>query len=396
MERVLGAQEEEPGLLRILADGVDVRERSARQAGREIGPRFAVVLRPEHVGRRVALLVTVDRHVGGAGGEVRRVDVAHRAEGRQAGEVRGHVGPRLAAVPRQLDLAVVRAGPDQPGLERALGDREHDRRDRRSGVVEGQAAGASHERRVGGGQIGRDPLPALASVAAPVDILAAGVDGLRIVRRGGEGRRPLEAVLECRGRRALDGQRPDADIPRLARVQVVELELTVVAAGPDEVRVGAMNHREADLAAADGVPLADRDALGASSVEDAARPSHRGSVLAVAVDEVGPAVVGRDVVHLGDRQLRPVPGASAVVRDADAAVVADDPPVGIERVDPDVVVVPAGLFKALAFDRAAAVERDGLPGGDERDLVRAVGRRGHPRVVERPCDQVQVAADQPP
>ena len=62
-----------------------------------------------------ALLVPVDRHVGDAGGEVRRVDVADGAEGRQAGEVRGHVGPGLAAVPGQLDLASFVPAQMRPG-----------------------------------------------------------------------------------------------------------------------------------------------------------------------------------------------------------------------------------------------------------------------------------------
>ena len=87
---------------------------------------------------------------------------------------------------------------------------------------------------------------------------------------------------------------------------------------------------------------------------------------------------------------------AAVGRDADAAVVADDPAVGVEGVDPDVVVVPAGLVEAFALHRAAAVERHGQAGGDEGEFVRAVGRGGHAGVVEGPGDQVQVAADEAP
>jgi len=102
------------------------------------------------------------------------------------------------------------------------------------------------------------------------------------------------------------------------------------------------------------------------------------------------------VVHLRDRQLGPVPGAPAISRDADAAVVADDPPVGVQRIDPDVVVIPAGLIGAFGGDGAAAIERNGLAGSGEGEFVRAVGGRRHSRVVERPGDQVQVAADQSP
>ena len=40
-----------------------------------------------------------------------------------------------------------------------------------------------------------------------------------------------------------------------------------------------------------------------------ARSARRGSVLAVAVDEVGNAVVDRDVVHLRDREVDVVPAS---------------------------------------------------------------------------------------
>src|SRR5260370_20744636 len=65
------------------------------------------------------------------------------------------------------------------------------------------------------------------------------------------------------------------------------------------------------------------------------------AVLLVAIHEIRDLIVHRDVIHLGDRELDAVPGAAAIDRDADAAVVRDDHAIAVGRVDPHVVVVAA-------------------------------------------------------
>ena len=171
---------------------------------------------------------------------------------------------------------------------------------------------------------------------------------------------------------------------------VVEGEDAVVAAGPDDVGVLRVGHRETNLAAADLTPGTDRYA---ATSERIARPHGGRAVLAVAVDVIGNPVVGRHVVDLRHRKLRPQPGLAPVDRDAEAAVVAGDAPVAIERIDPDVVVVPA---RVLALDRQPAVVGDGLLDRHEGDLVGVVRRRRSTRVVERSLGQVVVGIDHPP
>ena len=73
-----------------------------------------------------------------------------------------------------MEQAVVRAGPEEPGLMRRLGEGED------GGVVLGadgvavdRAAGRPERFGIGAGQIGADRLPALALVVAPKTWLPA-------------------------------------------------------------------------------------------------------------------------------------------------------------------------------------------------------------------------------
>src|SRR5207245_11315600 len=113
---------------------------------------------------------------------------------------------------------------------------------------------------------------------------------------------------------------------------------------PDECPVRRGGGRPAALSARDRVPLAARN--GPASPATTAEPTNPrvrgaaggGPVLAVAHHVVGDLVVHRGVVHLGDGELLAIPGASAVGRNRDVAVVPDDHTVAVGRVDPHVVV----------------------------------------------------------
>jgi hypothetical protein len=64
--------------------------------------------------------------------------------------------------------------------------------------------------------------------------------------------------------------------------------------------------------------------------------------------------------------------------------VPDDHTIGEERIDPHVVVVPAGRHAA---DREAPVRRPGVGGSEEVHLVPVVGSRHGAGVVERSLSQ---------
>src|SRR5579864_2022043 len=363
VEAVLGAQVEEAAPRRVLAQGMDVGERAARDAVDDRRPGAAVVPGLEDERIAVVDLVQVDGDVGGAGLVARRLDGAHRPPGRQAVEVRGHVGPGLAAVLGELQLAVVGPGPDEARLQPRLGDREDDAGVLDADVVGGEAAGDLLARLVVQGEVGADHLPGGAGVGGLVDVLAADVDAVVVVRGDGQRERPEEAVLQVGGRPAGRPPGPDLDAARGVGAHVVAGDDAAAAAGaggagPDDVRVLRIGRRPAALAAADAGPHAagDERLIVPRAQQVIARAAGGRPVLAVAVHLVRDAVVHRHVVDLRDRQLYVHPAAPAVDADRHAAVVADDQPVAVQRVDPDVVMVAARhLGVRRVDDRLAAV-----------------------------------------
>ena len=103
-------------------------------------------------------------------------------------------------------------------------------------------------------QVRADLLPALAAVRRPVDVLAARVDRVVIVRRDGDRKRPVEAILHVAGRRADGDLRPDLDFAHLPRALVEALDGAAEAAEPgagrpDDVVVDRIGNRQAALAA---------------------------------------------------------------------------------------------------------------------------------------------------
>ena len=103
-------------------------------------------------------------------------------------------------------------------------------------------------------QVRADLLPALPAVRRPVDVLAARVDRVVIVRRDGDRKRPVEAILHVTGRRADGDFRPYLDFAHLPRALVEALYGTAEApepgaGGPDDVVVDRIRNREAALTA---------------------------------------------------------------------------------------------------------------------------------------------------
>src|SRR5262249_29567111 len=142
-------------------------------------PGGAEVGRLEQVRPQVVIAVPVDGKVRGRVVESRALDAADSALRRHAGDVLADVGPVLAAVAADVDEPVVAASPEDPGLPRRL-------RDGAEGVPEAGAGPAA-------GQVGADLLPLVAAVGRLEEVVAAEVNGLRVVRREEERRAPVEA-----------------------------------------------------------------------------------------------------------------------------------------------------------------------------------------------------------
>ena len=107
VDAVLGAGIEHVAAFRILANRVRVVVRL--QAVHDLRPRLAEIVRAEEIRRVVAQQRLLHCRVRGTCREHGRVDDAHAA---QVGHLfRRHVRPRLAAVLRHLNLAVVRFRP---------------------------------------------------------------------------------------------------------------------------------------------------------------------------------------------------------------------------------------------------------------------------------------------
>ena len=324
---------------RVFAYDVRVAQRTGGDALDDTHPARTVVLGDPQFRLRRVHLVRVDRNVGLAGDVARRFDATHGAERRQAVHVLADVIPASAVVPADVDQTVVRSGPDHALFQRRLGDREQYRGVRGTGVIRRETARLALQFGVVGGQVGADDLPGAAAVVGAMNVLAAGVDDVVVVRRDREREGPLESIANVACRPAFGVVGPDADVLRVSSAQVIAFEDAVVAARPDDVAVGGVRNGPSRLAAADGMPGGRGDAAARQGV---ARAAERRTVLAVAIQEVGHLVVGPHVVHLGDGERRCPPVLAAIGRNRYAAIVTNDHAIRNQRIDPHVVVVAAG------------------------------------------------------
>ena len=145
-------------------------------------PRLAVVLGAKDERIAIVDLVPVYREVCRAGVVTRRFDVRHRAPLRELVNIGRDIGPRLAAIARELHIAVIGAGPDQARLFGRFGDGKHHAGIFHADIVAREAARESLPRFVIARQIGTDDLPGVALVGSHMNVLAAHVDLIAIVR----------------------------------------------------------------------------------------------------------------------------------------------------------------------------------------------------------------------
>src|SRR6266480_6556063 len=104
-------------------------------------PRFAVIGRFENVRRHVAKGMSIECGVSGARIEVAGLDPIDPRILRQPGNVADYSRPGLAAIARELEVAIVGADPDQPLLLRRFADRINGGVHYRRRIVHGHAAG---------------------------------------------------------------------------------------------------------------------------------------------------------------------------------------------------------------------------------------------------------------
>ena len=244
-----------PGVLGDRPDRLALRQTAAHRL-----PRLAVVPAGVHVGREIARAVPVERHVDGAIGELRRLDARHVGVGRHAGDVRRHVRPARAAVARDLHLPVVGACVVQPLDPRRLGEGRQRPVGTYAVVARDRDVAPHHAHQLqlvavgGGGQIGADRLPDVATVGRLEDAVRRDVDRRRIVRRHHHRRVPVPAVL----RRIAHRLRPD----RLALVRhpIDAVHPATLRLGVENVRIGRVDQRHEAVAAAHDEPIVVDDA----------------------------------------------------------------------------------------------------------------------------------------
>ncbi len=302
-----------------------------------------------------------------------RFDATHPGAAGQRRVGGRDIAPRRAVVGRDLQVAVVGAGPDDGPVERGLGDGEDGAVVLRRGVVDREPARLLLPQlaRIVGGQVGRQTLPRLAPVGRTVQVLRADVEpaGARRHRRV-----PVEPQP------GLARRRQRLDVLAVSRAQVQPVQVSSLPLEVDDVGVVRIAHRGEAVAAAQVLPVAVLDAAGRF-----ARPAPGAVVLQAAVDPVRLRVVHADAVELRERQpVTQPPLGAAVVGDVDAAVGAGHHVRGVARVDPQGVVVgvdpPADRFPARPRVPAhpargpGLVDAVGVPGiGDqEAEIERAI------------------------
>jgi hypothetical protein len=197
----------------------------------------------------------------------------------------------LAAVARDLHVAVVGAGPDHLRIERRLADHADGRVLLGGRVVDGDAARLLLllPLRIVGGQVGRDPLPGVAAIGGTEEELRGDVDDALLRRAGRDGRVPVEAQLLL-----VVGER--LDVARGHRAPVDAADVAALRLDVDGLRIARVRLRPEAVAAVEVLPALVRDAATVRGVADPGAV-----VLQAAVDVVRVGHVDGHVVELGDR-----------------------------------------------------------------------------------------------
>ncbi len=327
----LGPQEEQVRVDRILTDGQRI---TVDVLGDQRRPARPVVRRAVDVGCAVAGAMAVEDGKRGTRRMGRGIDAGDPRVGRQVRDVPRHVGPVGAAVARDLDVAVVRADPEDVLVARLLGDAVDRAVVLGRGVVDRQAAGLALALLLGvvGRQVRGDLLPGVTPIPGPEHELPADVDGVVTVGADVHPGVPVEAVLRV----ALPLER--LDVLDLAGGLAHALHAAALPFDVDDVGVSPIDVGVEAVAGTDVVPV-----LVLHAAVGARRAVPGAVVLQAAVHVVGPLHVEADLVELGDGdRVAERPAASQVVGLVEPAVGTQQQMPGIARVDPQGVMIRVG------------------------------------------------------
>src|SRR5437773_10690192 len=142
-------------------------------------PGLTEICSSKNIGSHVAERVAIESDIGAAGIEIASLDPTNPRILRQAGHIADKVVPTLAAITRELKIAVVRSYPDDRLIFRRFANRINRRVHLRRGVVYRHATRLFLLLlfRVVCRQIGRNPFPGLTVIAGSKEELRANVNG---------------------------------------------------------------------------------------------------------------------------------------------------------------------------------------------------------------------------
>ena len=366
----VGAGVEQSGLPGIFADGIG--DGAARDAGVDLGPGLAAIVRAIEVRRDLVEAQRVGRRIGDQRIEVAGLDVKNACP--RLDRRRRDVGPRDARIPRDLDVAIVRARPQNGERARTgakRGDAAHGRRLHAGAVLAGVGRYGPRRAR----EIRRDAGPRMTVVDARPHHVRAVIQGQAVYRREVQRHGAHVAVHG-----AATGQRARGVWTHLRglRGAAIVTGHAVALAAIDDIRVPGVRRGHAVFLDVHGMPVVERDA----SVIRAALHARATGILLPGTDAIGKRVVSGHVVHRGGVLVVPVaPAQAAIRRDHGALVGHRDDDLRIVRVDPDALVVVAARRAAHGAPRQPAVHGPPHHGRGAVDDVRVFGVDGDGREI---------------
>ncbi len=279
---------EEPAYAAIFPDRVG--DGVGRDAGVDLGPRPAAVVRAPEMRMHVVDAQRVRGGIGGQRIEVARLDVEDA--GPRLNRGRGHVFPRRPAIQRHLDVAVVGARPQDRAAARRRRQRGDCAAGRRRHVLR-IAAGTRRHRPALPSKIGADSRPAVRMIDRLPHDVGRVVQHARVQRRPDERHR---AHIAAEAVAALGDI--GTDRRRLARAAIVARD--VGARAPEHhIGIARIGRRDAVLLNVGRVPVVERDL----AVVGAARHAEGTRVLLAAAHAIRERIVRRHVID-GRRRLR--------------------------------------------------------------------------------------------
>src|SRR5262249_17098521 len=237
-----------------------------------------------------------------------------------------------------------------------------------------------------------------------MNVLAANIDFVVIVGRNRQRHCPDEAIFKIGRGPPARRLGPDLNVACLSGPEVVALDDSTHAARsggarPDDVIVFRIWCSPAALATGDRLPSPPgywRWSSGASPPSEPAGariagPTIRRAVLLVAVHVVGNLIVDSDVVNLSDGKLDMFPGSAASNRYRHSTVICYSHPIGIDWVDPDVVIVSARRACKWGYlGCLAAIQRHRERSCQVIGFIFIVRRDCHPKVIVSAAAHVAV------